>query len=184
MKIGIIVGSTRQNRAGRAVGEWVAARAEVRTEAEYELVDLADFNLPLLSSAVPPAALNKQYAEPEVQAWSQKIDEVDGFIFVTPEYNHSIPAAFKNAVDVIGPEWMKKAVAFVGYGADGGVRSVEQWRISLANFNVYDIRNALAINIFTEFGEDGFKPNERRAGEITDLFETLEPAAKAMATLR
>ncbi|GAB2476988.1 NADPH-dependent FMN reductase [Luteococcus sediminum] len=184
MKIAIIVGSTRDNRVGRGIADWVAARAETRTDATFELVDLADVNLPMLSSAVPPAGLNKQYTEPEVQAWSQKIDEFDGFVFVTPEYNHGVPAAMKNSVDVIGPEWMKKAIAFVGYGASGGVRSVENWRTIVANFNMYDIRNALEINIFTEIGEDGFEPSERRVAEIADLFDTLVPAAKAMATLR
>jgi len=184
MKIGIIVGSTRQNRIGKQIGEWVAARAEVRTDATYELVDLADYDLPFMTSPVPPAALARQYPEPQVQAWSSKIDEFDGFVFVTPEYNHAVPAAFKNAIDVIGPEWMKKAVGFVSYGADGGVRAVDNWRVVLANFNMYDIRNAVSINIFTEVGPDGFSPDERRAGEVKDLFDTLVPAAKAMATLR
>ncbi|MDN5562217.1 MAG: NAD(P)H-dependent oxidoreductase [Luteococcus sp.] len=184
MKIGIIVGSTRQNRAGKQIGEWVAARAEVRTDATFELVDLADFNLPFMTSPLPPAALGKQYPEPEIQAWSKKIDEFDGFILVTPEYNHGVPAAFKNAVDVLGSEWMKKAVGFVSYGADGGVRAVENWRVILANFNIYDIRNAVSINIFTEMSDGAFSPNERRAAEVKDLLDTLVPAAQAMATLR
>ncbi|MEL4356536.1 MULTISPECIES: NADPH-dependent FMN reductase [unclassified Luteococcus] len=184
MKIGIIVGSTRQNRVGKHIGAWVAAQAEGRQDATAELVDLADYNLPFMTSPVPPAALKKQYPEPEIQAWSQKIDEFDGFVFVTPEYNHGVPAAFKNAVDVLGPEWMKKAVGFVAYGADGGVRAVENWRTILANFNIYDIRNAVTINIFTEVNDEGFAPNERRTAEVKDLFDTLVPAAKAMATLR
>ncbi|MEL4504762.1 NAD(P)H-dependent oxidoreductase [Luteococcus sp. H138] len=184
MKIGIIVGSTRQNRAGKNIGEWVVAQAEGRTDATFELVDLADFNLPFMTSPVPPAALGKQYPEPEIQEWSKKIDEYDGFVFVTPEYNHSVPAAFKNAVDVLGAEWMHKAVGFVSYGADAGVRAVEAWRVILANFNVYDIRNAVSINIFAEMDDNGFAPNERRAGEVKELFDTLVPAAKAMATLR
>ncbi|WP_420176301.1 NADPH-dependent FMN reductase [Luteococcus sp. OSA5] len=184
MKIAIIVGSTRQNRVGKQVGDWVAARAETRTDATYELLDLADYNLPFMTSPTPPAALGKQYPEPEIQAWSKKIDEFDGYVFVTPEYNHGVPAALKNAVDVLGNEWSKKAIAFVGYGANGGVMSVENWRNIIANFNMYDIRNALAINLFTDFADGKFQPAERLVGEINDLFDTLVPAAKAMATLR
>lgn len=119
MKIAIIVGSTRENRVGRSVAEWVASQGANRTDAQYELVDLADYQLPLLTSAVPPAALNRQYGDPAIQKWGQKIDGFDGYIFVTPEYNHSVPAALKNSMDVIGPEWMKKAIAFVGYGSGG-----------------------------------------------------------------
>lgn len=184
MKIGIIVGSTRQNRAGLAIGEWVAAQAANRTEATYELVDLNSFNLPMLQTAVPPAMLNGNYAEPEVQAWAKKIAEFDGFIFVTPEYNHGVPAAFKNAVDQLGGEWMKKAIAFVGYGFSGGIVAVENWRNIVANFNMYDIRNALALSLITDVTDGAFTPAEYRVKEITDLFDTLEPAAKALNTLR
>ena len=183
MKIGIIVGSTRDNRVGRTIGDWVLEQAQGR-ETTYELVDLADFDVPMLSSAVPPAALNREYADPAVTAWGRKLDEFDGFVFVTPEYNHGVPGAMKNAVDQVGPELMKKAVAFVGYGANGGIRAVENWRVILANFNMYDIRNALDINIFTEMAEGALKPADRRAEEATELFETLEAASAAMATLR
>lgn len=184
MKIAIIVASTRQNRAGRQVGDWVLEQAKDRTDASYELVDLLDFNLPMLSTPVPPAALAGNYAEREVDAWAKKIAEFEGYVLVTPEYNHSVPAAMKNAFDQLGSEWMKKTIAFVGYGADGGVRAVDAWRLVVANFNMYDVRNALAINVFTEMSGDGFRPAERRAQEIADLFDTLEPATKALATLR
>lgn len=184
MKIGIIVGSTRQNRAGLAVGQWVLEQAQSRTEASYELVDLAEFDVPLLSTPVPPAMLGGNYPEPEIARWAETMASFDGYVFVTAEYNHAAPGVFKNAIDVLGSEIAKKAVAFVSYGAAGGLLAVENWRGILANFNVYDIRNVVALNIFTEMGENGLNPDARRTQEIADLFDTLEPATKAMATLR
>ncbi len=183
MKIGIIIGSTRDNRMGASVGEWVMAQTEGRTDATYELVDLADYNLPMLTTAMPPVMLNGQYAA-DVQPWADKIAEFDGFVFVTPEYNHGVPAAFKNAVDQIAGEWMKKAVGFVGYGYAGGILAVENWRTILANFNIYDIRNNVGISLVTDVKDGALAPAEYHLAEVKDLFDTLIPAATAMATLR
>ena len=83
---------------------------------------------------------NGKYDSAEVQAWGDEINEFDAYIFVTAEYNHGVPGAFKNAFDSIANEWMNKRVAFVGYGAANGVRSIEQWRTIVANMNMWDIR--------------------------------------------
>lgn len=173
MTIGIILGSTRKNRAGEAIAQWVASEAAGRA-ADYKLVDLAEFNLSLLEAAVPPVMANKQYEDEATTAWSKEIDGLDGFVFVTPEYNHSVPAAMKNAVDVLAPEWMGKPVAFVGYGADGAIRAVEHWRTIVANFNMKDTRAQVAIRIFEEMGENGLQLNERRAGELAATLDQLE----------
>lgn len=185
MKIGIIVGSIRNGRVGRNVGEWVLAEASQRDDATFELIDLAEFDVPLFDSPVGPMMAKKQYAHEGVQRWSKAIDECDGFIYVTPEYNHSVPGAFKNACDWLGPEWMFKTVAFVSYGADGGVRATEAWRLSVANFSMLDIRTALALNRFTEFGQDGsFHPNERRSGELKTLLDHLVASTRVYGQLR
>lgn len=126
MKIGIIIGSTREGRTGAAVGQWVMDRAQAKGDADFELIDLKDFNLPMYTSATLPMMANKVYDSEEVTAWSRAIDSCDGFIFVTPEYNHGVPAPLKNAVDSLGSEWSQKSSALVGYGAVGGVRAVEQ----------------------------------------------------------
>lgn len=173
MRIGIIVGSIRDGRAGAGVGAWVAEHAAQRTDAQFELIDLLTFDVPLLTSATVPAAANKQYESENVQRWSAAIDACDGFIFVTPEYNHGVPGAFKNAVDSLGSEWFGKTVGFVSYGADGGVRAVEQWRQIVANFQMLDVRAQVSLSLFTEFGADGFAPLERRAGELATLFDQL-----------
>lgn len=183
MKIGVIVGSIRKGRKGASVGQWVVEQAKARgnEDFEYELVDLADFNLGLVDQEVIPGMANRQYDNAAATAWSRKIDEFDGFVFVTAEYNHSIPGAFKNAFDWLAPEWAGKTVAFVGYGADGGVRAVEHFRTVVANATMQAVRGQVSLSLFTEFGENGAQPNERRAGEIATLFEQLEDAARRFA---
>src|SRR6266403_2398972 len=127
LRIAIIIGSTRPGRNGEAVGKWVYEIAQKRSGAEFELVDLKDFNLPLLDEPMPP--IMGQYSKPHTKAWAAKIATFDGFVFVTPEYNHSTSGALKNAIDFLFREWHDKAAAFVGYGSVGGARAVEQVRM-------------------------------------------------------
>ncbi|WIM68470.1 NAD(P)H-dependent oxidoreductase [Corynebacterium breve] len=174
MKIGVILGSIREGRAGESVANWVMEATTGREAATYELIDLKEFNVPLLESSVVPGAANKQYDDENVTKWSQAIDACDAYILVTPEYNHSVPGGMKNAFDSLGSEWAGKPIAFVAYGAAGGTRSVEHWRTIVANFSMYDLRNQIDLNLFTEFGENGVQPNERRAGELEGILGELE----------
>lgn len=173
MTIGIILGSIREGRAGEGVARWVHEQAAGRDGAEFELIDLKTFDVPLLTAPVPPAAAEKNYESENVRRWSQAIDACAGYIFVTPEYNHGVPGAFKNAVDTLGSEWFGKTVGFVSYGADGGIRAVEQWRQIVANFQMLDVRAQVSLSLFGEFGEDGFTPADRRAGELATLLDQL-----------
>lgn len=181
MKIGIILGSIREGRSGASVAEWVAGRAGSREGATYELIDLKTFDVPLLTSATVPGAANKQYDDERVTRWSQTIDSYDAFVFVTPEYNHSVPGGLKNAFDSLGGEWANKPVAFVSYGAEGGVRAVEHWRQIVGNFHMYPVRQQISLSLFTEFGAEGVEPAERRADEIATLFDQLEQATRRFA---
>jgi NAD(P)H-dependent FMN reductase len=181
VKIGIVVGSTRPGRKGSAVGQWVLQQALEHGGAEFELIEVADYDLDLLNEPTVPGAADRQYENPATRRWSQKIDSLDGFVFVTPEYNHSVPGAMKNAFDVIHPEWGGKAVAFVGYGADGGVRAVEHWRQIVANVHLYGVRSFMALSTFADFGEEGFTPQERRPGEAKAMLSAL---VDLVATLR
>lgn len=183
MKIGIIIGSVRQQRKGEDVARWVLTLAQDR-EATYELVDLRDFDLPVLTSPTVPAAANRDYDDERVMRWGETIDSCDGFIFVTPEYNHGVPGGFKNAFDCIYPEWVRKAVAFVSYGAASGFRVTEAWRPVVANADMYDIRAQVALSTFTDFDGDTFAPADRCRDEAVALFTSLEAATAAMATLR
>lgn len=174
MKIGIIIGSIRQGRKGESVARWVESVASKRSEAEFEILDLKKFDIPLLTSPKVPGAANRQYESENVRRWGAAIDACDGFIFVTPEYNHSVPGAFKNAVDSLGPEWTKKAVGFVSYGASNGIRAVEHWRQIVANFQMYGVRAQVEMSTFAEFDSEGnVTPAERREGELGTLLDQL-----------
>lgn len=171
--IGIVLGTIRQGRSGEGVARWVLDQAKQRGDAAYELVDLADYDLPLLTSPTVPGAANRAYDDERTTRWGQKIDSLDGFVFVTPEYNHGLPGAFKNAVDSIYPEWGGKAVGFVGYGADGGVRAVEQWRAVVANLHLHDVRGQVSLSLFDDFGDNGFAPQERRVAELSGVLDQV-----------
>jgi NAD(P)H-dependent FMN reductase len=120
LKIAIIIGSTRPGRNGEAVAKWVYEIAKKRSDAQFELVDIKDHNLPLLDEPVP--ATMGQYSKPHTKAWAAKIGSFDGYVFVAPEYNHGISGALKNAIDFLFAEWNNKAAGFVSYGSVGGAR--------------------------------------------------------------
>ncbi|MGJ9493610.1 NADPH-dependent FMN reductase [Actinotignum sp. GS-2025a] len=182
MKIAIISGSIREGQVTEGVAGYVAQLASQRAgEAAYELVNIKDFDIPLLTSPVVPAAANGQYDHPAIQRWADKISEFDAFIFVTPEYNHGVPGAFKNAVDALGVEWMNKPVAFVGHGSIGGVRAIEQWRQITANFNMPAIRSEVNFMMFEDWADGAFTPLERRAGEVEAVLSGLEKLTAQLA---
>lgn len=175
MKIGIINGSIRTDGNTEAVAKFAQELAGQRSgDVEYEQVDLAEYNVPLLTSPVHPMVANKNHDEPNVQQWSDKVDSFDGYVFVTPEYNHGVPGGFKNAVDVLGPEWVGKPVAFVGHGSVGGVRAIEQWRQILANFSMPVVRAELNFNLFLDWQDGNFTPAERHSTEMNAMFDQLE----------
>src|SRR3989454_10787170 len=138
LKIGIIVGSTRPGRKAAAVAKWVHDILRNRKDAEFEIVDIEDYKLPLLDEPVPPRA--HQYGKPHTKTWSEKIASLDAYIFVTPEYNHATSAALKNAIDFLFREWNNKAAGFVGYGGAGGVRAVENLRLVMGEIKIADVR--------------------------------------------
>src|SRR5258708_32333128 len=134
LKIGIIVGSTRPGRKAAAVAKWVHDILKSRKDADFEIVDIEDYKLPLLDEPVPPRL--HQYTKPHTKAWSEKIASLDAYIFVTPEYNHGTSAALKNAIDYLFREWNNKAAGFVGYGGAGGVPAVESLRLLMGENQV------------------------------------------------
>ena len=127
IKIGIILGSTRPGRNGEQVAKWVYHVASRRDDAEFELVDLLDYPLPHLDEPLPPSM--GQYQNSHTQEWAAKIASYDGFVMVTPEYNHGTSGVLKNAIDYLYAEWNNKAVGFVAYGPVGGARAIEHLRL-------------------------------------------------------
>src|SRR6476661_5347159 len=160
LKIAIIIGSTRPGRNGEAVGKWVYEIVQKRSDAECELVDIKDFNLPLLDEPSPP--IMGQYSKPHTKAWAAKIGSFDAYVFVTPEYNHGISGALKNAIDYLYREWNNKAAGFVSYGGAGGVRAVEHLRLVMAELMVATVRAQVSLSLFTDFeAYTKFKPDQR-----------------------
>lgn len=176
-KIQIIIGSTRPNRVGPTVAKWVYkfARHE-NPDIEFELVDLKDYNLPLLDEPKLPADGN--YEKDHTKKWAAKIAEANGYILVTPEYNHGYAASVKNALDLLYAEWNDKPIAFVGYGVMGGVRAVEQLRQVVSQLRMHAISTALLVSKPSNFIEsDVFEPAETHKNilkkELTDLISLV-----------
>lgn len=155
-------------------------QAQATGEATYELIDLRSFNVPMLTSGTHPMMANKQYDSAEVQAWSDAVDACDAYIFVTPEYNHGVPGALKNAVDCLGPEWVEKTVAHVGYGSVGGVRAIEQWRQVFGNFSAFSLRTEVNLSLFADFKDmKEFAPTDQNLEQVKTLIKDLEKALNA-----
>ena len=183
LRIAIIVGSTRPGRKADAVAAWVHGIAARRTDAEFEIVDIKDFNLPLLDEAVPPSM--GQYSQPHTKAWAAKIASFDAFVFVTPEYNHATSGALKNALDFLYKEWNNKAAGFVGYGSAGGARAVENLRLIMGERQIADVRAQVMLSLFTDFENfTTFKPAPMHEKSVTAMLDQLVAWGGAMKTLR
>jgi NAD(P)H-dependent FMN reductase len=183
LRIGIIVGSTRPGRKALEVAKWVHQIASKREDAEFEIVDIAEFNLPLLDEPLPPS--RGQYSHEHTKRWSAKIASFDGFVLVTPEYNHSTSGALKNALDFLYKEWNNKAAAFVGYGSAGGTRAVEHLRLIAAELQMADVRQQVMLSLFTDFENfQTFSPAERHEQSVDTMLSQLTAWARALQPLR
>lgn len=182
-KIGIILGSTRPGRNGEAVARWVLEQAQSRGDADYELVDLADYPLPHLDEAIP--ASRGMYEGEHTRAWAAKIDEFDGFVFITPEYNHSTSGVLKNALDYLYAEWNNKAAGIVSYGAVGGARAAEHLRLILGELQIADVRGQVALSLIHDFENYSvFTPGEWQAGLLHTMLDQVEAWSRALQGVR
>jgi NAD(P)H-dependent FMN reductase len=186
IRIAIIIGSTRPGRKGETVAKWVYEIAQKRSEvggAEFELVDIKDFNLPLLDEPVPP--IMGQYTHEHTKVWSAKIASFDAYVFVTPEYNHATSAALKNAIDFLYHEWVNKAAGFVGYGGAAGVRAVENLRLIMGEMQVADVRAQVGLSLFTDFENFSvFKPAAQQEQSVNAMLDQVIAWGGALQTLR
>ncbi|MEV7692188.1 NAD(P)H-dependent oxidoreductase [Microbacterium sp. NPDC089189] len=182
LRIAVILGSTRPGRNGKAVADWVVEQAAGR-EATYELVDLLDFPLPHLDEAAPPSF--GAYANEHTKQWSAKISQYDGYIFVTPEYNHSTSGVLKNAIDYLYTEWNNKSAGFVSYGSLGGARAIEHLRGIAAELQLADVRQQLSFSLFSDFENfSTFAPGAQHTDAAGVLFGQVEAWAGALKSLR
>ena len=177
LNIGIILGSTRQGRVSPQVGEWVKELAGKRGDANYEIVDISTFDLPFLGTT--------DGTEPGIGAWNQKLGELDGFVFVAQEYNHSITGALKNALDFARDAWHNKAAGIVSYGSTGGARAAEHLRGICGELKIADVRTHPTLSLFTDF-ENGsvFKPQGLHETNVNAMLDEVIAWSGALKVLR
>lgn len=177
LNIGIILGSTRQGRVSPQVGKWVKEIADKRGDANYEIVDIADFNLPFLGTT--------DGTEPGIAAWNEKLANLDGFVFIVQEYNHSITGALKNALDFAREAWNNKAAGIVSYGSTGGARAAEHLRGICGELKIADVRAHPTLSLFLDF-ENGtdFKPQALHLDNINAMLGEVVEWSGALKTLR
>ena len=182
-RIGIILGSTRPQRNGEQVARWVLDLASSRGDADYELVDLRDYPLPHLDEPMPPSL--GQYQQEHTKKWAQQIASFDGFVIVTPEYNHSTSGVLKNAIDYLYAEWNNKAVGFVSYGSAGGARAVEHLRLIAGELQMADVRQQVTLSLLTDFENYHiFKPGSHHAAALSTMLDQVVAWSQALAPLR
>ncbi|MEV0829716.1 NADPH-dependent FMN reductase [Nonomuraea rubra] len=193
IRIAIVVGSTRPHRRTAVTAGWVAevaARHPAVTagEAAFEVVDLAAYGLPVLDEPAP--ALFGEYRHPHTNRWAETVASFDGFVFVTPEYNHSAPGALKNAIDFLFAEWNNKAAGFVSHGVHGGVRAVEHLRQVMTEVQVANVRTQVALSAFTDFeitdpARPGvIAPGPHQEPTLVELLDEVIAWSGALRTLR
>jgi NAD(P)H-dependent FMN reductase len=193
LRIAIVIGSTRPARRTEVAARWVAQLAEKHPavaagDVTVESVDLTEMDLPLLDE--PRAAIFGEYSKPYTRAWAEAIASYDGFIFVTPEYNHSLPAALKNAIDFLYAEWNDKAAGFVSHGIHGGTRAVEHLRVILAEVKVATVRSQVALSTLVDFelsgpGDPGIcTPGPRQETALNTMLDELISWAGALRSVR
>ncbi|MEV6876740.1 NAD(P)H-dependent oxidoreductase [Amycolatopsis sp. NPDC051128] len=180
--IGIVLGSTRPGRVGDQVARWVHERATRRTDAEFTLIDLRDHPLPHLEE---PPGFSGEYQDERTRAWAATVAACDGFVLVTPEYNHSVPGVLKNAMDHVHVEWNTKAAGFVSYGGVGGARSVEQLRLVCGALQLADVAPQVTLPLATEFeNRTVFKPGDHQLAALDLLLDHVVAWSTALAPLR
>lgn len=191
-RIGIIAGSTRPGALNPQVVAWVKAQLD-EAGVENGVVNFGDYDLPVLDEEIPGGA--HMYANEHTKAWGAAVEPFDGYIVVTPEYNHSAPGGLKNAIDYLFAEWNDKAAGFVSYGVHGGVRAVEHLRLTLAEVKTATVRSQVALSVYTDVDYTGvdmsdptaagtLAPADRHSRDLQDLTEELVSWTRALATVR
>lgn len=176
LNIAIIVGSTREGRVSPQVAAWVKEQADKRENVNYDIVDIKDFSLPLLGESKDTSGIQK---------WNETLAKYDGFVFVAAEYNHSLTASLKNALDLAREPWNNKAAGIVSHGSIGGARAAETLRLILGELQVADVRTQVLLSLFTDFENfSTFKPQALHLDNLTTLFNQVEAWSNALKPLR
>jgi len=182
--LSIVVASVREGRAGDPIAGWFMPRAQEHGKFDLQLVDLKVVNLPLLSEPHHPRL--KKYQQETTKAWSAIVSASDAFVFVTPEYNYTLPPALVNALDHLYHEWSYKACGFVSYGGvAGGMRAVQTAKLMVTGFKMVPIVEAVNIPFFTQLMENGvFKGSEAHDKAAVVMLDELLRWTDALKPLR
>jgi NAD(P)H-dependent FMN reductase len=176
LNIGIIIGTTREGRVSPQVADWIKEIADQRNNANYEIIDIKEYKLPFLGESDDMANITK---------WNEALKKLDGFIFLTAEYNHSIPASLKNALDLAKEPWNNKAAGIVSYGSVGGARAAEHLRGILGELQIADVRTHVALSMFTDFQDwKTFKPQSLHLANLNGMLDQLHAWSKALKEIR
>ena len=182
LNIAIIPGTSRPQALNPQIVNWVEQQLASNDDVRAEVVDFGSFDLPLLDEVVPAGA--KMYANDHTKAWGAKLEEFDAFIFVTPEYNHSISGSLKNALDFVATEFNHKVAGIVNYGADKGVRAAEHLRHILANYKLAVVRDQASFSIFTDVADGTFAPTEVSAAPFASMVDDIVALGEALKSVR
>ena len=182
LNIAIIPGTSRPQALNPQIVSWVEQQLASNDDVRAEVVDFGSFDLPLLDEVVPAGA--KMYANDHTKAWGAKLEEFDAFIFVTPEYNHSISGSLKNALDFVATEFNHKVAGIVNYGADKGVRAAEHLRHILANYKLAVVRDQASFSIFTDVADGTFAPTEVSAAPFASMVDDIVAWGEALKSVR
>lgn len=175
LKIGIILGSSREGRVSPSIGEWTINIAKKNLEADFEIVDVIDFKLPFYGETKDQVATNK---------WNEKIKSLDGFIFITPEYNHSITGSLKNAIDHAYENWFNKAAGIISYGYGGGARAAEHLRGILGAIAIADVQTHPMLSMVSDFKDKKFSPNPYNEKVLIKMVDEVVSWSKALKSIR
>jgi NAD(P)H-dependent FMN reductase len=184
-KIKVIAGSVRPGRFNIQPATWITELASKYKDLDVELIDLQELNLPFYNE--PQSPLTGNYVHEHTKEWAKVVDEADGFIWVTPEYNHSYSPVLKNAIDYLGKEWSGKPVSLVSYGAAaGGSRAAEHLRGVAGQLRMFDLREQVILpHYYTNLDEKGnFKFSENEENMAHALIEELATWAQKLKVAR
>ena len=184
MKLTVVLASVREGRAGEAIAAWFVERAKQHGTFDVEVADLKALNLPIMNEPQHPRL--KKYVHESTKRWSEIVGAADAFVFVTPEYNYTIPPALVNALDTVYHEWTYKPVAFVSYGGvSGGMRAVQTGKLMVTGFKMMPMVEAVNIPFYTQLMENGvFKSNELHDKAVPVMLDELLRWASALKPLR
>lgn len=183
-KILVILVTNRSARNGHKVADWFMQHASKDKRYSFELIDLADLGLPWLDEPLPPK-LSTDYTHDYTRAWAKKVADADGYILITPEYNHSYSAVLKNALDYLYYEWGQKPVGFIGYGVEYGYRAVEHLRQVAVKLRMAPMSHQVEIHIFKQQTQDGvFTASDKNIREAETVLDQLDWWATALSEAR